>query len=97
MNSEKLKSLSISVKFLTKSGCTLCDRGLFLMRRVKQTYPFLKFELIDISRHPEYQKFRQSIPVVLINETMVCSLKLEERKIREHINLLIFQAVSQNP
>lgn len=76
---------SFSIKFLTKSGCCLCDRGLFLIKRVKMRYNIEKIEVLDINKFAEYKKYSTQIPVLLINEEIVDSLKLNERKICEFI------------
>ena len=72
------------LKFLTKSGCCLCDRGLFLLQIIQHRYP-VKIEILDISQFPQYSKYKNLVPTILLNEKIVSSMKLDGRKIRQSI------------
>ena len=73
------------MKFLTKSGCCLCERGLFIMRRLKLRYD-IDIEVVDIAKFPQYSKYKNKVPVVLINEEEINSMKLNERLISQALD-----------
>lgn len=68
--------MCIVVKLLTKPGCTLCERSVFLLKRLKIRYPMLQLSKCDIMRLPQYHQYALDLPVVLINEQPVCKLKI---------------------
>jgi hypothetical protein len=72
-------------KFLTKEGCGLCDRSLFLLRRLKRRHPHISFRVISIDDREEYRQYLNRVPVVLQNELVVCEMKFSERLVREWI------------
>lgn len=79
------KGKEVIVKYLTKSGCCLCDRGLYIIKRIKRRYDLDNIEVVDIACYPQYTKYKNSVPVVLINEEIVSCMKLEERKISQFL------------
>lgn len=82
----------VFIKFLTKSNCCICERGLFILRRLKHIYNLENnIELIDITNNTKYKEFKNQVPVVLINEKLISCMKLEERKIREAIEIAIVE------
>lgn len=45
----------INIKLLTKSGCTLCHKPIFILKRIKNHYPnLLKIVSINIDKKMEY-------------------------------------------
>lgn len=86
----------VFIKFLTKSNCCLCERGLFILKRLKNLYHLENnIELIDITNNTKYKDFKNQVPVVLINEKLISCMKLEERKIREAISIALFEENSK--
>lgn len=41
-------------KFLTKDGCGTCVKSIFLLKRLKGRYPFIKFRIINIDGNSIY-------------------------------------------
>ena len=72
----------VLITLLTKSGCELCDRSLFILKKVKRKYN-VNVEICDISIKPEFLKYKNEIPVILINNEYLSSLKISEPLIRK--------------
>lgn len=80
--------MKIVLRYLTKSGCTLCDKYVFFLRRLKGVYPEVHMEVINIDDDPEYREFLMKVPVVLVNGQVLSSVRFDERAIREHLDKL---------
>ena len=74
---------SIVVKLLTKPGCVLCEKSYFVLGRQRRRFPEASFQVVNIQRKPEYAKFLNELPVVLVNEEVACKFKTSEKSVRE--------------
>lgn len=72
-------------EFLTKSGCGVCDRSVFLLRRLKHRHPWVTFRVISIDARPEYSDYINRVPVVLFRGEVVCEMKFSEPLVRRRI------------
>jgi len=65
-----------------KRGCSLCVVAREIILRVREEIPF-EFQEVDIeSRDDLYERFKDEIPVVLINGEPAFTRRLSERKLR---------------
>ncbi len=76
----------INIKLLTKTGCSLCSKPVFILKRLKEHYPgSLRITSVNIDSKKEYESYLNKVPVILVNEKMICEMKVSERVIREEI------------
>lgn len=81
--------MSIVVKLLTKPGCTLCEKAVFVLKRIKTKYPSLELSKCDITRLPQYQQYLLEVPVILVNEHPACRMSIHELDITTRIEQLM--------
>ena len=74
----------INIKLLTKTGCALCHKPVFILKRLKLYYP-VKITTLNIDNRKEYECYLNRVPVILVNEKLVCEMKVSESVIREEI------------
>jgi hypothetical protein len=72
------------VKLLTKPGCCACDNALFILRRLKEHTPF-EGKVVNILKHEEYLIHKDDLPVILVNETVVCKQRVIESNLRNEL------------
>ena len=72
------------VKLLTRPGCEACSKGKFILRRLKLHVSF-DAKVVNILKSPEYMKYNDVLPVILVEEELVCKSRLIERDLRESI------------
>lgn len=74
------------VKLLGKPGCCGCDPAKFVLQKIKQRIPF-EGKVVNILREPQYEHFKNEIPVILVDEKVICSraTKIIENDIYEAI------------
>jgi disulfide oxidoreductase YuzD len=81
--------MCIIIKLLTKPGCTVCERSIFILKRIKTIHPTVKLSKCDVSRLIQYHQYINDLPVILVNEEVVCKTKVRERDIINRIEQLI--------
>ena len=70
------------IQLYMKRGCSLCVVAREIILRVREEIPF-EFQEVDIeSRDDLYERFKDEIPVVLINGEPAFTRRLSERKLR---------------
>jgi len=75
----------ILVQFYTKEDCSLCTKALAVIEKVAQDIP-LFIEKIDITEKKEnFEKFKEKIPVVFIEDRMAFKFFVDEKKLREKL------------
>ena len=75
--------LQKSVSFYTKPGCSLCEKAMQRINKVRFEIPF-HLEVIDITRSPELmQEHGLHIPVVFIEDVEVFRHHVNETRFRE--------------
>ena len=73
-----------NVSFYTKSGCSLCEKALLRIKRVREEIPF-NLELVDITHFPLLkERHGLHIPVVFIDG---------KERFRYHVNEARFRAL----
>ena len=72
------------VKLLTKPCCCACDNALFILRRLKEHTAF-EGKVVNILKHEEYLIHKEDLPVVLVNEMVVCRQKVIESDLRNEL------------
>ena len=74
--------MDLKVQMYTKEGCHLCIVAREIILRILKEIPF-EFEEIDIeSRNDLYERFKEEIPVVFVNDERVFTYRVHERKLR---------------
>ncbi|KAM3143788.1 hypothetical protein pb186bvf_004064 [Paramecium bursaria] len=77
----------ISIKLLTKQGCTLCEQAVFPLQRLKLIYPDqLRITKVYIENKKEFQQYIDKVPVILVNDEPICVTEICERELRLAIN-----------
>ncbi len=72
-----------NVFFYTKPGCSLCEKAMLRINRVRSDIPF-HLDVIDITRSPELMREHGlHIPVVFIDGTEVFRYHVSEARFRE--------------
>ena len=75
----------MNVIFYTKENCSLCDKGLVVLKEISNDYP-LSITMVDIYKDDELlEKYQIMIPVVEINGEEVDFGILSEAKIRAYL------------
>lgn len=57
----------IIVKMITRPGCQLCDKQLFVLQRIKDKMQ-VRVQLIDLTIQKQYAKHELEIPVIYVND-----------------------------
>lgn len=73
--------MKVIVKLLTRPGCCTCDQAKFVLRRLKQQIDF-ETKVINILKDEQYKIYNDTIPVILVDDKVICSYTVEEHKIR---------------
>ena len=73
------------VKLLTRPGCEACNRGKFILRRLRLHVPF-EAKVVNIMKHTDYAKYSNDLPVILVEEEPICRGKISERDLRKAIS-----------
>ncbi len=70
--------MRMHVEVYTKSGCSLCDDAIDLLRRKQRSHSF-SLALHDIADRAEwFSAFRYRVPVICIDGVECCALRIEE-------------------
>lgn len=72
------------VKLLTRPGCEACNRGKFILRRLKFHAEFTA-SVVNILKQQEYMIYNDQLPVILVEEEPVCRGRIVERDLRKAI------------
>jgi hypothetical protein len=72
------------VKLLTRPGCCLCDQAKFVLRKVKEVAPF-EGKVVNILQESAYFRHNDDLPVILVEEELVCKTRVDEKSIREAV------------
>lgn len=72
--------MTVLVKLLSKPGCCACEPAKFVLKRVKARINF-EGKVVNILKHPEYMQYQNEIPVVLVNEEVICKSHIVESDI----------------
>lgn len=76
----------IKITFLPAPNCHLCEDAENLLKKLQKQIPFV-IESIDIHAKSEYyKKFKNDIPVVLIEDEVICQHFVNLKKITDTIN-----------
>ncbi len=71
------------VSFYTKPGCSLCEKAMLRINRVRSDIPF-RLDVVDITRFPELMRDHGlHIPVVFIDGTEIFRYHVNEARFRE--------------
>ena len=72
------------VKLLTRPGCIPCDQAKFVLKKLKTRVDF-EAKVVNILKEPEYKRFNDEVPVILVDEEPICKTKIVEAHIYEAI------------
>jgi hypothetical protein len=72
------------VKLLTRPGCEACNRGKFILRRLKNHVDFTA-KVVNIAKEQQYSTYNDYLPAILVEEKLICKTKIVERDLREAI------------
>ena len=71
------------ITIYSKPGCHLCDRAKEVIERCRAKVEFA-IEVVDISQNPELlQRYRDDIPVILLDGNEIARHFVRERKLLE--------------
>ena len=71
------------ITIYSKPGCHLCDRAKEVIERCRAKVEFA-IEVVDISQNPELlQRYRDDIPVILLDGKEIARHFVRERKLLE--------------
>ncbi len=71
------------ITIYSKPDCHLCDRAKEVIERCREKVEFA-VEVVDISRNPELlQRYRDDIPVILLDGIEIARHFVRERKLLE--------------
>lgn len=75
-------TMVLKVQLYSKKECPLCVVAREIILRVKEEIPF-EFEEVDIeSRDDLYEKFKEEIPVVFVNNEQAFTYRVSEKRLR---------------
>ena len=81
--------MQIQIEILTKKDCGLCDDAKEVVERVLPDFP-ATLKMIDIESHSDlFEKYKEKIPVVLINGKENFVYKVHEITLRKKLEKLI--------
>ena len=73
----------ITITIYSKPDCHLCERAKEVIERCRANVEFA-VEIVDISQNPELlQRYRDDIPVILLDGTEIARHVVRERKLLE--------------
>ena len=76
----------IKITLLTAPNCHLCEDAENLLKKLRIQIPY-EIETIDIHTNSDYHnKYKNDIPVILINDEVICHHYVNLKKIRDIIN-----------
>lgn len=77
----------IKIEIFTKEECHLCEEAKEVIERVRQSSGFpLQVEEVDITTDPSlYERFKEEIPVVLVNGKKAFKYRVEEETLRKKL------------
>ncbi|CAI2383217.1 unnamed protein product [Moneuplotes crassus] len=87
------KEGEILLKLISKPCCPPCDQAHFIIKKLKNKFEF-NAKRLNIQGsgykcdYPEYSRYQELIPVILINEKEVCVSKVYEKDIVEELTRL---------
>ncbi len=85
----------IQLTMVVRQGCHLCEVAESDLARVlgrfSAEYPEVGFEveLVEIEGKPEYEKYTDDIPVLLINGKQVAFWRIDEDRVFEQLRQLV--------
>lgn len=66
-----------------KPECCLCDKAKEIVNRLRDDFA-LAVEEVDITGDPDlYRKYKELIPVVVVNDSATFTLKISEYRLRQ--------------
>ncbi len=85
----------IQLTMVVRQGCHLCEVAendlARVLGRFSSEYPDTGFEidLVEIDARPEFEKYTDDIPVLLINGKQVAFWRIEEDRVFEQLRKLV--------
>jgi hypothetical protein len=85
----------IQLTMVVRQGCHLCEVAESDLARVlgrfSAEYPDTGYcvELVEIDGKPEYEKYTDDIPVLLINDKQVAFWRIDEDRVFEQLRKLV--------
>jgi glutaredoxin len=85
----------IQLTMVVRQGCHLCEVAendlARVLGRFSAEYPDTGFEvdLVEIDARPEFEKYADDIPVLLINGKQVAFWRIEEDRVFEQLRKLV--------
>ena len=85
----------IQLTMVVRQGCHLCEVAQNDLARVlgrfSAEYPDTGYcvELVEIDGKPEYEKYTDDIPVLLINDKQVAFWRIDEDRVFEQLRKLV--------
>ncbi len=74
---------------MTKDGCSLCETAKITVENVIQNYP-AELKMIDIESDPQlFEKYKEKIPVVLINGVESFVYKVHEVTLQKKLEKIL--------
>jgi glutaredoxin len=85
----------IQLTLIVRQGCHLCEVAEGNLARVlgrfSSEYPDngYQVELVELDSRPEYEKYADEIPVLLINGKQVAFWRIDEDRVFEQLRMLV--------
>ena len=73
------------VKLLTRPGCVTCDQAKFVIKKLRVRCNF-EAKVVNILKEKQYMEHNDFLPVILVNEKVVCRTTVSERDLKEAID-----------
>jgi hypothetical protein len=74
-----------TVTLISKDECSLCDIALEKLERIQREKQFeLVVKKIETGT-PDYERYGEKIPVVLVDDIELCYYKVDERRLKSKL------------
>ena len=74
-----------TVTLISKDDCSLCDVAKAVLLNTRKTFPFALEEKKITPTDSEFEKYRERIPVILIDGEFAFQYKVSERQLLEEL------------
>ncbi len=79
----------ITLEIMTKEDCSLCDTAKTTVENVIQSFP-VELKMVDIESDPQlFEKYKEKIPVILINGEESFVYKVHEVTLRKKLEKIL--------
>lgn len=75
-----------TVTLLSKTDCHLCEIAQQVLLKAQKSVPFDLIERKIIPEDPDFEKYKEHVPVILIDGEVAFRHRVSERELRERLN-----------